>query len=165
MERRAKHTGKVGYTTQKLIIASLKATAAVVQLDLKRRLHVKIASATTNITAMKRIILLPLLLCYLLTACEKPDLAIAVPNCIENKIQDIQNAPVENPPKEVWLWEYNGVSYYYFTAACCDQFSELYDADCNLVCAPDGGFTGMGDGNCVPGILNATKTLIWKDPR
>ena len=49
MERRVKHTGKVGYTTQKLIIASLKATAVAVQLDLKQRLHVKIASATTNI--------------------------------------------------------------------------------------------------------------------
>ncbi len=114
---------------------------------------------------MKLILFIPLFLIYLLAACEKPDLAIDVPSCIENKIQDIQNSPVENPPKEVWLWEYNGVSYYYFTAACCDQFSELYDADCNLVCAPDGGFTGMGDGNCVPGILNATKTLIWKDPR
>ena len=165
MELHARHTGKVGYTTQKLIIASLKATAAVVQLDLKRRLLVKNVNATNKPYVMKRLILLPIFLCYLLTACEKPDLAIAVPNCIENKIQDIQNAPVENPPKEVWLWEYNGVSYYYFTAACCDQFSELYDADCNLVCAPDGGFTGMGDGNCVPGILNATKTLIWKDPR
>ena len=125
----------------------------------------KNVSATTNRIAMKRFIFLPLFLCYLLTACEKLDLSVAVPDCIENKIQNIQNQPVENPPKEVWLWEYNGVSYYYFTAACCDQFSELYDADCNLVCAPDGGFTGMGDGNCVPGILNATKTLIWKDPR
>jgi hypothetical protein len=165
MEQPAWLIGKVGFTIQKQIIASLKATADVVQLDLKRRLHVKNVNATNKPYVMKRLILLPIFLCYLLTACEKPDLAIAVPNCIENKIQDIQNAPVENPPKEVWLWEYNGVSYYYFTAACCDQFSELYDADCNLVCAPDGGFTGMGDGNCVPGILNATKTLIWKDPR
>jgi hypothetical protein len=102
---------------------------------------------------------------FILFGCEKPELAMEVPTCIENKIQDIQNKPVENPAKEVWLWKYNGVSYYYFTAACCDQFSTLYDADCNFVCAPDGGFTGMGDGNCVPGILNATKTLVWKDPR
>jgi len=144
---------------------SLKDTVAVVQLDLKRKRLVKNVNATNKPNVMKRIFFLPLFLCYLLTACEKPDLAVTVPNCIENKIQDIQNQPVDNPPKEVWLWEYNGVSYYYFTAACCDQFSELYDADCNFVCAPDGGFSGMGDGNCVPGILNATKTLVWKDPR
>jgi len=165
MELRVKLIGKVGLIIQKQTIASLKVTVAAVRLDLTPKQLVKNVNATTNTNAMKRILFLSLFLCSLLTACEKPDLAVAVPNCIENKIQDIQNAPVENPPKEVWLWEYNGVSYYYFTAACCDQFSELYDADCNLVCAPDGGFTGMGDGNCVPGILNATKTLIWKDPR
>lgn len=99
------------------------------------------------------------------TGCDKPDVSVAVPKCIETKIKAIENGPVSNPPKEVWLWEYNGVKYYYFTAACCDQFSELYDANCNLVCAPDGGITGGGDGNCVPGIQSATKTFIWKDPR
>lgn len=114
---------------------------------------------------MNYIVRFSLLLILSLNACQKPDLAVDVPNCIENKIKSIQNNPVSNPPKEVWLWEYNGVKYYYFTAACCDQFSELYDADCNLLCAPDGGFTGAGDGNCVPGIQSATKTLIWKDPR
>ncbi len=102
---------------------------------------------------------------FTINGCDKPDVAIAVPKCIETKIKSIENSPVSNPPKEVWLWEYNGVKYYYFTAACCDQFSELYDAECNLICAPDGGITGGGDGNCVPGIQSATKTLIWKDPR
>jgi hypothetical protein len=157
--------GKVGFIIQKQIIVSSKAIVVAVRLDFSRKLNVKAVNATSKLNVMKRLLVLPLFLCWLLTACDKPDLAVAVPDCIENKIQNIQNAPVENPPKEVWLWEYNGVSYYYFTAACCDQFSELYDADCNLVCAPDGGFSGMGDGNCVPGILNATKTLIWKDPR
>ncbi|MEY4659951.1 MAG: hypothetical protein RJB36_1717 [Bacteroidota bacterium] len=116
-------------------------------------------------TTMNYFILLITSILLLLSSCEKPVLSMDVPKCIEQKIQSIQNDPVQNPPTEVWLWEYNGVSYYYFTAACCDQFSSLYDADCQFVCAPDGGFTGGGDGNCIPGIQNATKTLIWKDPR
>lgn len=100
-----------------------------------------------------------------LNGCEKLDLAVAVPKCIEKKIKEIQDQPVANPATQVWLWEYNGTKYYYFTAACCDQFSSLYDSNCDFVCAPDGGFSGGGDGNCIPGIQAATKTLIWKDPR
>jgi hypothetical protein len=136
----------------------------VALLDLKRKPHVKHANVTNNII-MKHIIFISSILLFLFSSCEKPDLPMNVPNCIQKKIQSIQNGPVHNPATIVELWEYNGTNYYYFTADCCDQFSSLYDSECNLVCAPDGGFTGQGDGNCVPGILNATKTLIWEDPR
>ena len=37
---------------------------------------------------------------------------------------------------------------YYFIASCCDQFNRLYDADGRFICAPSGGFTGAGDGQC-----------------
>ena len=60
---------------------------------------------------------------------------------------------------------YKGKKVYYVVLPCCDFFNEVYDDKCNYLGAPDGGFTGGGDGNCVPGIQNATKTLIWKDPR
>lgn len=37
---------------------------------------------------------------------------------------------------------------YLFNAPCCDQFNRLYDADGRYICAPTGGFTGQGRGDC-----------------
>ena len=41
-----------------------------------------------------------------------------------------------------------GRVYYYAGSECCDQLNALYDAEGEYVCAPDGGFTGRGDGRC-----------------
>lgn len=37
---------------------------------------------------------------------------------------------------------------YLFTPLCCDQFNPLYDAEGRFICAPSGGFGGVGDGKC-----------------
>ena len=100
-----------------------------------------------------------------LHSCKKPDLKEEVPNCIENKIQDILDEPVRNPAAQVWKWEDNANTYYYITSDCCDQYNYLYDENCNVVCAPDGGFTGAGDGNCPTFQGQVVKTLVWEDPR
>jgi hypothetical protein len=42
----------------------------------------------------------------------------------------------------------DGQTYYYTTSPCCDLLNPLYDAQGKFVCAPDGGFTGRGDGRC-----------------
>ncbi|WP_298366252.1 hypothetical protein [uncultured Lutibacter sp.] len=99
------------------------------------------------------------------TSCNKSDLDIDVPACIESKIIAIQNNSVTNPPTEVWRWVDNNKVYYYITSDCCDQFNLLYDTQCNLICAPDGGFSGQGDGNCPTFSNNITKTLVWIDER
>ena len=99
------------------------------------------------------------------SACNKPDLQTDVPNCIEKKIKKAMNASVQNPPMEVWKWTDNSNTYYYVTSGCCDQFNYLYDDKCNIVCAPDGGFSGGGDGNCPTLQGTVVKTLVWKDPR
>ena len=96
---------------------------------------------------------------------DKSDLDIDVPACIESKIIAIQNNSVTNPPTEVWRWVDNNKVYYYITSDCCDQFNLLYDTQCNLICAPDGGFSGQGDGNCPTFSNNISKTLVWIDER
>ncbi|MHC1776059.1 MAG: hypothetical protein AB9834_11670 [Lentimicrobium sp.] len=101
----------------------------------------------------------------LISACEKSDLKKDVPDCIESKINDIKNEPVRNPPASVWEWKVDGKTYYYITSDCCDQFNYLYDDDCSEVCAPDGGFTGAGDGQCPDFQGQIIKTLVWEDNR
>ena len=55
---------------------------------------------------------------------------------------------------------------FYVPPACCDVPSELYDHDGNLICGPDGGIRGTGDGKC-PDFFEKRRegTLIWRDPR
>jgi len=100
---------------------------------------------------------------FLTTSCSKSD--IHVPNCIDTKIAALKNSPVQNPPAEIWKWVDDGKTYYYITSDCCDQYNYLYAEDCEIVCAPDGGFTGNGDGKCAEFSSEIVKTLIWKDAR
>ena len=55
------------------------------------------------------------------------------------------------PPVEIWQHEYQGKTVFYLPLSrthCCDRLSMLYDSDGTLICMPDGGFTGRGDGRC-----------------
>lgn len=108
-------------------------------------------------------VLIPVLL--LCISCDKLDLLTEVPLCIEKEIKAIKKEEVRNPPAKVWKWEINGQTFYYITSDCCDQFNYLYDEDCNIVCAPDGGFSGMGDGNCPKFMGPIKQTLVWEDDR
>ncbi|MBX7108441.1 MAG: hypothetical protein K1X61_07340 [Chitinophagales bacterium] len=89
-----------------------------------------------------------------------------VPKCIQKLIKQYKSKPKQEPATTIYEYEYNGAKVYYVTAPCCDQMGMLYDAKCNLLCHPDGGITGTGDGKCAD--FNSTKTnevLIWKDDR
>ncbi len=104
-------------------------------------------------------------LVFISSSCNKLDLEKDVPLCVKNKIDEINNGEVNNSPSEVWEWIINEKTYYYITSDCCDQYNYLYDGDCEIVCAPDGGITGNGDGNCLETDEIVTKTLVWKDSR
>ena len=88
------------------------------------------------------------------------------PTWIDRLILQFQNAPVGNPPQFIWKYDYQQRVVYYIPPQCCDQYSQLYDASGGLICAPDGGITGRGDGLC-PDFLNLRKNevLVWRDPR
>lgn len=88
-----------------------------------------------------------------------------LPPCIENKIAEILANEVSNPPTEVWKWDVDDKTYYYITSDCCDQFNILYSENCEMICAPDGGFTGEGDGKCPEFKGEIIKMLVWQDSR
>lgn len=112
-----------------------------------------------------KIIITLLLFTLTITSCEKLALNKDVPNCVERKIKKIKKEKVQNPPAKVWEWKVNGETYYYITSDCCDQFNYLYDDKCNEICAPDGGFSGSGDGKCPQFNGPIEKTLVWEDDR
>lgn len=57
---------------------------------------------------------------------------------------DAQN--IEFPPMSITRYQWQGETVYYVVMQCCDQFSDLLDAEGNLIGHPDGGITGRGDG-------------------
>jgi len=72
----------------------------------------------------------------------------------------------QNPPIRILRYRYKGNVVYYETSPCCDQFTNLYDQRGKLICHPDGGLTGRGDGKCSDFAKNKTEEkLVWQDPR
>jgi len=88
------------------------------------------------------------------------------PVWLKQKIRKLSHQPVQNPPASVYEYQYNGDIVFYFPPQCCDAFSDLFDKNGKLICHPDGGITGKGDGLCSDFFQQATMIqLIWQDKR
>lgn len=83
-----------------------------------------------------------------------------------NLIQKLRAEEPANPPAKIYRYTYNDKIVYYLTGKCCDIPSTLYDVDGNVLCEPDGGITGKGDGRCTDFFEERSEeTLIWEDKR
>lgn len=89
-----------------------------------------------------------------------------VPQWLQDTIKAIESQPAGSPRVAIYQYTFNNATVYYRTAPCCDMFTDLYDENGNIICHPDGGFSGSGDGQC-PTFLNARTNgvLVWKDSR
>lgn len=90
----------------------------------------------------------------------------ALPKCINNKIDSFKLKEQHERPQRVVEYMYKGKKVYYVAMPCCDFFNEVYDANCKYLGAPDGGFTGRGDGK-LPDFFAEAKNekLIWGTPK
>ncbi len=114
---------------------------------------------------MKGLFLVLTLFLIQVSGCAKKE-ATVVPVCVSDLIKEIEAEPVSNPPRSVWQYLYKGEIVYYIPSICCDIPSRLLGADCKLICNPDGGFAGTGDGKCKDFFTTRTKEkLIWQDKR
>ena len=104
-------------------------------------------------------------LLFLTRQCSKDELS-QTPECVLEKIHEISAENVWNPPAKIYRYVYKGQTVYFIPQHCCDIRSQLFDANCNELCAPDGGFTGKGDGTC-PDFFDtrSDEKLVWEDPR
>jgi len=113
---------------------------------------------------MKQVLLICLVLVVFLTGCLSAH--PTNPRWVDQLITTFENDPVGSPPQSIWRYEYKGQEVYFIPAQCCDQYSKLFDSSGNLLCAPDGGFIGKGDGRCPDFFsLRTDEILIWGDPR
>ena len=90
----------------------------------------------------------------------------ARPAWLQRRIQNILAERKRNPIIRITRYRYDGETVYYESAPCCDQQSTLYSLQGQVLCHPEGGITGRGDGRC--GSFDKRKTneqLVWQDPR
>jgi hypothetical protein len=88
------------------------------------------------------------------------------PGFINKKIAEFLKEEPKNPPVTITQYDYKGKKVYYISSYCCDFPSQLYDEEGNLICEPDGGITGRGDGKCTDFFTERkNELLIWKDTR
>jgi hypothetical protein len=90
----------------------------------------------------------------------------ARPPWLKARIAEVLAERKRNPITRILRYEYEGRSVYYISAPCCDQYSNVYDTRGKLICQPDGGITGKGDGKCPDFDKRKTnEKLVWQDPR
>jgi hypothetical protein len=108
------------------------------------------------------------LVCLLLVSCthQNPTAPQGHPEWLTTLIRGFEGQPVANPPLSVTRYDYKGQVVYFVPQRCCDVFSDVYRADGTVLCHPDGGQTGRGDGGCVDFFTERKNPqLIWQDPR
>lgn len=90
----------------------------------------------------------------------------ARPGWLEARIQKLSAERRQNPPARIMRYRYEDQVVYYETLGGGDQYSNLYDQNGKLVCHPEGGITGKGDGNCRYFTKRRTEErLVWQDSR
>ncbi|HEX6251855.1 MAG TPA: hypothetical protein VFZ56_10515 [Gemmatimonadaceae bacterium] len=105
------------------------------------------------------------LACLVLAACTATATSPApdIPPWLAAKIQEFDRPDVANKPQLVARYDYKGATVYYVGPRCCDIYSELYDAAGVLLCHPDGGITGTGDGRCTDFLdLRSNEVILWR---
>ena len=86
--------------------------------------------------------------------------ALAQPDPEQAPVQLSGGTRVQTSTLEIWQHEYQGETVFYLptsSRACCDMFSRLYDSNGNLICYPEGGITGKGDGRCPSFVDNRSR--------
>ena len=105
---------------------------------------------------------IPLVLLPASAASPTPD----TPDWLSELIRQMESEPVANPPAFITRYEYKGQTVYFLAQRCCDIFSNLYDADGNIIAHPDGGITGQGDGRAPDFFEERTnERIVWEDER
>jgi hypothetical protein len=116
--------------------------------------------------ALKRVLLVFVLSAGCGSNPVEPDSSTASPAWLTTLIRQLETQPVANPPAFIARYEYKGDSVYFVPQRCCDVVSVVYRSDGAVICHPDGGFAGNGDGRCADFFAERrSEHIIWRDPR
>jgi hypothetical protein len=108
---------------------------------------------------MKKIILM-IMISVVLVSCNTEPNPLA---WLDDMVRDIQRDPSNSCIDQIWEYEYDGGTVYYFSSgACCDGFNYLYDSEGNQI-GMSGGFAGIMTGEMESFLQNRTNgTIYWE---
>lgn len=88
------------------------------------------------------------------------------PAWLASLIRQLESEPTANSPAHIAEYVYRGQTVYYLPPRCCDVPSGLHNEAGAILCEPDGGLTGRGDGRC-PRFFEERRNerIIWRDKR
>lgn len=116
--------------------------------------------------AMKSLNIVIIILIFTFSNCQKTDVKIETPECMEQLIQEFENdVNFCETGKSVYQYKFQDQFVYVFNPGDCgaDMMSNVYDAECNLICNL-GGIAGIilcNDENFSAGATD--ETLIWEN--
>jgi Domain of unknown function (DUF6970) len=88
------------------------------------------------------------------------------PPFVDRLVARLRTDVKRNPPASIWRYTYKGVEVLYVPPYCCDVPGELYDRAGNVICSPDGGISGEGDGACRDFFSERSdEQIVWADTR
>lgn len=88
------------------------------------------------------------------------------PDWVNKLIEEAKENEVANPPTSLIKCFYQDEIVYYLPARCCDIPSLVFNEAGDVVCSPDGGITGRGDGKCLDFFESKKDCVtIWQDTR
>ena len=99
-------------------------------------------------------------------SCRGNSVAEDSPEFVKELVERISKEDVRNPPAKIFRYNFKEATVYYLTAYCCDIPSQLFHEDSSIICSPDGGISGVGDGKC-PDFYETRRDeeLVWADRR
>lgn len=110
-------------------------------------------------------LIITILLCSL-SGCEKLDLKVEVPGCIEKKIKEFRDSKLTcDSDAQVLRFDFQGLQVYLFDPGNCspDMSENVYDQNCNLICKL-GGYGGNTMCNGEDFEDNASNSIIvWEN--
>jgi len=119
---------------------------------------------------MKRVIAFSaLFVLLLLAACQSPEDQSGTPQWVSDFIAaceaDTTNS-ADYHVDQIWRYEYKGNVVFYFRWGCCDFYNKLYDYNGIYLGAPDGGWSGSGDGTITDWATEKSNgELLWTKPQ
>jgi hypothetical protein len=87
--------------------------------------------------------------------------ATNIPAWLTQKIDANEKLPTNQSIQKILAGKYHGAKSYYIISPCCDQLNNLYDANGELICHPNGGMVKGGDGKCLDFETEFKGVVIW----
>ena len=80
-------------------------------------------------------------------------------SCIQQKIETFKSEPKGSPPQSILQYPYHKKRVFYIPPQCCDQYSEVFDDNCNLTRPSRWRHCGRGDGKAGKFWKDATDSI------